>query len=92
MIEYKLFKENHSPVTLEDINEINDTVGSVFPEKEKERAGSKIRETYGVNGNIFHIYFGYSSTDICLPIKYEKKIKKTLKELAQLKFERIQCQ
>lgn len=92
MIEYKLFKENHSPVTLDDINEINGTVGSVFPEKEKEKAGSKIRETYGVNGHTFHIYFGYSSTNVYLPEKYEKEIKKTLKDLVQLKLEKVQCQ
>ncbi len=92
MIEYRLLNKNNSPVTLDNLNEIGGTIGSVFPEKEKERAGSKIRETYGVNGHTFHIYFGYGSTNIYLPEKYEKDIKKTLKDLVQLKFEKVQCQ
>jgi hypothetical protein len=92
MIEYKLLNKDHSPITLDDVNEIGETIGSIFPEQEQEKVGGKIRKTYCVNEQTFHIYYGYSCTDISLPIKYGKKIKKTLKELAQLKFERIQCQ
>ena len=86
MIEYKVLKADKSPVTLEDIEEMDIAIECVFPKTDREKVGSKIRESYGVNGHSFHMYYGEKNTVIGLPEKYQKEIKKTLKNVAQLKF------
>lgn len=90
MIEYKLKHMDNSPVTLDNMSEVSAAIGSMFPEQERERAGSKIRETHSINGSgyNFHIYYGERSSTIGLPIKYQKGIKKTMKNIAQVKFGR----
>ena len=85
MIEYKLRHMDNSPVTLDDLNEINPSIGCMFPEGDKDKIGSKIGITYGVNGHTFRVYYGYNSSTIGLPIKYQKDIKKTMKNIVQLK-------
>lgn len=86
MIECIVLKGNNSPVTLDDINDLNVTIECMFPKIDRETVGSKIRETYRINENSFHMYYGYNKTIIMLPEKYQKEIKKTLKNIAKLKF------
>jgi hypothetical protein len=86
MIEFKLLNKNNSPVTLDNMGGVSAAIGCIYSEQERERVGSKIRETYEINGHKLHIYYGEKSTDICIPLKYEKEIKDTLKCIAQLKF------
>ena len=88
MIECKLTQADGSPITLDNKDGISEAIGSMYHEQERERIGSKIRETHSINGSRynFHIYYGEKSTDICMPLKYEKEIKKTLKDIAQVKF------
>jgi hypothetical protein len=81
MIEYKLFKEDNSPITFENVNYVNNLVVNAFPGTtiDTNRMGEeKIRKTYGVNGSAFHIYYRYNNAEIFIPEKYNSSIKNKL--------------
>jgi hypothetical protein len=88
MIEYRLLNRDNSPVTLYNIGGISAAIGCMFPETDRQKVGDKNRTTHEVNGDgyLFNIYCGEKSTDIGLPLKYQKEIKKMLKNIAQVKF------
>jgi hypothetical protein len=86
MIEYKLFNTNNSPITIEDYAKISSIIKGIFPETGKNsdninKMGDIIRETYGVNGNAFHIYYRDKDAQIFLPEEHEKSIKEKIASL-----------
>jgi hypothetical protein len=90
MIEYKMIGENNRPVTLDNIREVMDSIGTIFPQTDANERG--LRKTYGKNGEAFHVYCGYSKPTILLPKEHEESIKERLEVLIGLKFEEVKCQ
>jgi len=91
MIDCKLLHIDNSPVTLKDLGGISEAIGCLFPITDRKNVGKeesnyfKIRVTHELNDHTFHTYYGFKSTSISLPEEYQKEIKKTFKNLAQLK-------
>ena len=92
MKEYILVKENDSLITIEDMRSVNEIIENYLHEKVSDinNKSRRIRNTYGVNGNAIHIYYGEKDTRIFLPLNQEDSIKKNLD--SKLKFREIQCQ
>jgi len=87
-VEYTLLrKNNNSRITIDNYREISAIINDAFPEKSSiptNKMGERIRETYGVNGNAFNIYYRGNEAKICISEKNEKSIKEKL-ELLGLK-------
>lgn len=95
MIEYKLIdKEKKSPITLDNFENISNIVTNIFlgTFMEKKNMGRSIRETYGVNGSAFHIYYRNKDSIAFIPRKYEEIIKEFLESTNKLELEKIKCQ
>jgi len=89
MIEYKLIGKNNRPVTLDNYKETSKSIESIFPETDINKMGAGLRKTYGVNGESFHVYYGYKKTRIFLPQKERESIKERLEVIAELRLEEI---
>lgn len=90
MKEYRMIGENNRPVTLDNIRDIMNSIGTIFPQTDANEMG--LRKTYGRNGESFHVYCGYSKPTILLPKEHEESIKERLEVLIGLKFEEVKCQ
>jgi hypothetical protein len=90
MKEYRMIGENNRPVTLDNIKEVMESIGTIFPQTDASERG--LRRTYGRNGESFHVYSGYTGPTIILPREHEESIKERLEVLAGLKFKDIKCQ
>lgn len=92
-IEYKVLGKNNLPVTFEDFKEINESVKSVFNETDTAHFKDTLRTTFGINGEQFHLIYGYMGPSLIIPnTNYGEKVKKTIKNLDdKLEFRRIQC-
>jgi type II restriction/modification system DNA methylase subunit YeeA len=84
-VEYTLLrKDNNSHITVDNYREISARINEAFPEKGSipvNKMGERIRETYGINGNAFNIYYRENETKICIPEKNEESIKEKLESL-----------
>jgi hypothetical protein len=84
MIEYKLMGKNNSPITAENYRDISILIKNAFPEKSeipKNDMGERIRETYGINGSAFSIYYRNKGAKIVIPKAYENSIKEKLESI-----------
>jgi hypothetical protein len=90
MIEYKMIGKDHRLVTLDNIQEVMNSIGNIFPQTDANESG--LRKTYGINGESFHVYCGCMGPTIILPREHEESIKERLEVLAGLKFKDIKCQ
>jgi hypothetical protein len=80
MIEYKLLGKNDSPITIDNFEEVSETIKSAFPEmavETRDMERSK-RLTVGYNGNTFHAYCGIKGSQIFIPKQYNSLIKSKL--------------
>jgi hypothetical protein len=92
MIEYKLFGENNRPVTIDNFEEANKSIESIFPITDTGKVGIALRKNYGINGEAFYVYYGERGSRIILPRKYEESIKERLEVIAKLRLEKLKCQ
>ncbi len=82
MIEYNLTRADNSSINLDNLEDINKLIISVFPETnvETNNMSAIVRKTYGINGNAFHVYYRNKDTRIFIPkenILIKNKIEST---------------
>jgi hypothetical protein len=93
MIEYKLIGKNNRPVTIDNYEDMSKIITDTFPKMPLEinKGYGFIRETRGVNGDAFSIYYRNRDTRVFIPSKDEDSIKERLEVLIGLKVKDIKC-